>query len=122
MRVVYGKVRVKLIGDPTAKIAQKYPYIIPLGGVYLVRFTVNGHSNYGVCNIGYNPTFGAGSERTIEVHVLDFDGDLYDSLVDVEFFSRIRDEMKFASVDDLVAQIHRDISTAKTRILALQSS
>ena len=121
-RVVYGKGRGKLIGVPTANIALKYPYLIPLGGVYLVRFAVNGHSNYGVCNIGYNPTFGAGSERTIEVHVLDFDGDLYDSLVDVEFFSRIRDEMKFASVDDLVAQIHRDISTAKTRILALQSS
>jgi len=121
-RVVYGKGRGKLIGVPTANIALKYPYLIPLGGVYLVRFTADGHSNYGVCNIGYNPTFGAGNERTIEVHVLDFDGDLYDSLVDVEFFSRIRDEMKFASVDDLVAQIHRDISTAKTRILALQSN
>jgi riboflavin kinase/FMN adenylyltransferase len=47
---------------------------------------------------------------------------LYDSFVEVEFFSRIRDEMKFGSVDELVAQIHRDIETAKTRILALQSS
>lgn len=120
-RVVYGKGRGKLIGVPTANIALKYPYLIPLGGVYLVRFTHGDQSYYGVCNIGYNPTFGAGSERTIEVHVLDYAGDLYDESVEVEFFSRIRDEMKFGSVDELVAQIHQDIKTARSRILALQS-
>jgi riboflavin kinase / FMN adenylyltransferase len=121
-RVVYGKGRGKLIGVPTANIALKYPYLIPLGGVYLVRFYVQDQSYYGVCNIGYNPTFGAGNERTIEVHVLDFDGNLYDSFVEVEFFSRIRDEMKFASADALVTQIQLDIETARARILALQSS
>lgn len=121
-RVVYGKGRGKLIGVPTANIALKYPYLVPLGGVYLVRFSVNSQAYYGVCNIGYNPTFGAGNERTIEVHVLAFDGNLYDAFVEVEFFSRLRDEMKFASVEELVSQIHTDIETAKTRIMALQST
>lgn len=121
-RVVYGKGRGKLIGVPTANIALKYPYLVPLGGVYLVRICFQSEAHFGVCNIGYNPTFGAGNERSIEVHVLSFDGNLYDAYVEVEFFSRIRDEIKFDGVDALVAQIHADIETAKTRIIALQSS
>ncbi len=121
-RVVYGKGRGKLIGIPTANLALRYPYLIPKGGVYAVRLRWNGQSYDGVCNIGYNPTFGANTVKTMEVHVLNFDASLYDESVDVEFLDRIRAEMTFAGADELVVQIHQDIATATAIFRALQSS
>lgn len=120
-RVVYGKGRGQLIGVPTANIALKYPYLLPKGGVYAVRLIWNEQSYDGVCNIGYNPTFGENTVKTVEVHVLEFNQPLYDEYVEVEFVSRIRAEQAFANAEVLVAQIQQDIQTAKT-IFALQST
>jgi len=121
-RVVYGKGRGKLIGIPTANIALRYPYLIPKGGVYAVKLIWNDQAYDGVCNIGYNPTFGANNHQTVEVHVLSFNQSLYDEYVEIEFYQRIRDEQSYSGPDALVAQIHRDIEVAKTIFAALQSS
>jgi riboflavin kinase/FMN adenylyltransferase len=66
-----------------------------------------------VTNIGHNPTFEAGMERSIETFILDFDGDLYDKKVKVRFLKRIRDEARFASVEELKARIAEDVEIAK---------
>jgi riboflavin kinase / FMN adenylyltransferase len=119
-RVVYGKGRGHLIGIPTANIALRYPYLLPKGGVYAVRFIWQQQTYQGVCNIGYNPTFGSNNQKTVEVHLFDFNQSLYDEYVEVEFVARIRDEQAFANADALVEQIQRDIAKAKTVFLALQ--
>jgi riboflavin kinase/FMN adenylyltransferase len=121
-RVVYGKGRGKLIGVPTANIALRYPYLLPKGGVYAVQLIWNDQRYNGVCNIGYNPTFGSTNLKTVEVHLLNFGQSLYDEYVEVEFVSRLRDEQRFDNADQLVAQIHRDIDVAKSVFLALQET
>jgi len=121
-RVVYGKGRGKLIGVPTANIALRYPYLLPKGGVYAVQLIWNDQRYNGVCNIGYNPTFGSTNLKTVEVHLLNFGQSLYDEYVEVEFVSRLRDEQRFDNADQLVAQIHRDIEVAKSVFLALQET
>ena len=71
----------------------------------------------GAASIGIRPTFG-GTHRTLEVYVLDFDGDLYDRVLEVQFIKRLREESKFASVGDLIAQMKRDVEETR-RILSL---
>jgi riboflavin kinase/FMN adenylyltransferase len=67
-----------------------------------------------VVNIGFRPTFEGGEARpVVEAHLLDFNGDLYDSTLTLEFIARLRPEMKFPGIDALVAQIHRDIEAAR---------
>jgi len=107
--VVGGAGRGRKIGFPTANIL---PFdsdkIIPKDGVYAVYVTIEGKlRRQGMLNIGSNPTF-RNMERTIEVNVFNFDGDLYDKTVEIEFHERLRDEVKFASVDSLVAQLEKD--------------
>ena len=67
----------------------------------------------GVANLGTNPTFGDVLGRSLEVHLLDFDGDLYGRQLRVEFVERIRSEKRFSSVDALVEQIRRDAARAR---------
>jgi riboflavin kinase / FMN adenylyltransferase len=74
---------------------------------------VKGKELHGVTNVGFNPTF-EGKELTIETFILDFSGDLYDEVVDLSFYRRIRDETKFASVDELKARIALDVETARS--------
>lgn len=116
--VVRGAGRGRTIGIPTANIAVGTT-ILPAGGVYAVRMTLlddDGERRAvldGVANLGTNPTFTSGQALSLEVHVLDFCGDLYDRRVRVEFIDRLRGEIRFAGVDALVAQIHTDIGNAR---------
>jgi riboflavin kinase/FMN adenylyltransferase len=67
-------------------------------------------------NVGVNPTFGGDPEVTpvrVEAFILDFEGDLYGQTIRVEFHQRLRDEMRFTSVDDLVAQMHKDVDATR---------
>ena len=106
--VVHGAKRGRTIGVPTANIAA--PADLPLRpGIYAV--TLDGRP--AVASLGTNPTFVAGDQLVLEVHVLDFDGDLYDQRVRTAFVGRLRDEAKYASVDALVAQIRADIAAAR---------
>ena len=118
-RVVAGKRRGASIGFPTANIAVRAG-MVPPDGVYAVYADVDGSSLPGAANIGHNPTFGANAPRTVEVHLLDFSGDLYGRRMGVSFVERLREEIKFDSVDALVAQIRLDAERARA-ILAPRS-
>ncbi len=106
--VVKGKSIGKSIGFPTANIniAEEYK-IIPKNGVYLVRCFFEKNKFYGMMNIGYNPTFGS-NEKTIEVNIFDFNRDLYNKKIRIEFLKFIRDEIKFDNVEDLQNQLIED--------------
>ena len=108
--VVRGEQRGRTIGFPTANIAlNDSRSCLPQKGVYATR--VYGPSletaHVGMCNIGVRPTFG-GTTPTIEVHLLNYDGSLYDKSLCVEFVQRLRDEQKFDSVEALQAQLSED--------------
>ena len=107
-----GDQRGRTIGFPTANISlHDARSCVPCNGVYATR--VHGDAlqapQVGMCNIGVRPTFD-GTTPTIEVHLLDFSGDLYGETLCVEFVQRLRDEVKFDSVDALKAQLSKDRS------------
>ena len=122
--VVHGAKRGRAIGIPTANIAPASDLVVA-PGIYAVTLDVDerggradveagaGRAMPAVASLGRNPTFVEQGGLVLEVHVLDWDGDLYDRRVRTTFVSRIRDELKFDSVDALVAQIHRDIDVAR---------
>jgi len=110
--VVKGKGLGKTICFPTANIEIKQPYkLIPKQGVYLVKSNINNESVYGMMNIGTNPTFN-GKMQTIEVHFFNFNNNLYNKIIIVEFLKRMRDEKKFESVNALKKQLLIDKNNA----------
>lgn len=115
--VVAGAKRGRTIGFPTANLGD-VATLLPKEGVYAVRAIVNGTSHPAAANIGPNPTFGDNA-RKIEVHLIDFNGDLYGTSLAVEFVARLRDTRPFATADDLVQQLHRDVSAAKVILAPL---
>lgn len=112
--VVDGEKKGRQLGFPTANVLPPEGSILPANGVYAVRFLVEGKSYEGVCNVGVKPTFNNPDiqQAIIEVHVLDFNDDLYGKEVAVDWIKRIRDEKKFDSLDALIAQISKDKDTA----------
>jgi riboflavin kinase/FMN adenylyltransferase len=110
--VIAGKGRGRQLGFPTANLQVAEHCAIPGSGVY-AGYVVLGHQqHYAVANIGYRPTFGE-EERSVEVHLLDFDGDLYGREVWLQFVERLRAERRFASVEGLRRQIGQDIVRAQ---------
>jgi riboflavin kinase/FMN adenylyltransferase len=101
----------KLLGIPTANI-NLYDELCPKTGIYAVTVECGGKQYKGVANIGYSPTFDD-HEFTVEVHILDFDDDIYNQKIRVNFIQRIRDEIKFSNISDLVEQIKKDIANAR---------
>ena len=96
------------LGFPTANLSAHNEQFPP-NGVYAVVVSVGGEARPGIANIGVRPTIAhATGERVFEVHLFDFQGDLYGQDIEVTFRERVRDEQKFASVDELKAQIARD--------------
>lgn len=113
-KVVHGDKRGRQIGFPTANVALNGDYLLPPVGVYAVRLKVHDKWHDGVCNIGYKPTFKENERQlSIEVHVFQFNEDIYDQTVTVEWHMRIREEKKFNGIDELVAQIAEDKNTAQ---------
>lgn len=101
------------IGFPTANL-RAHNEQFPPDGVYAVRVLVEGRTWNGVANIGYRPTVASGEiERRLEVHVFDFDGDLYGRDLDVDFLHFLRGERKFDGLDALKAQIASDAAEAR---------
>ncbi|WP_347550341.1 bifunctional riboflavin kinase/FAD synthetase [Pseudalkalibacillus hwajinpoensis] len=113
--VVKGDQRGRTIGFPTANVALKDEYLVPATGVYAVRMKTERTWMNGVCNVGYKPTFydDRPDKPSLEVHVFDYEGDLYDREVVVEFHQKIRGEVKFPSVDALIKQIGEDVEEAR---------
>lgn len=109
-KVVTGRQIGRTIGFPTANIQpSEANALMPPIGVYAGE--VEGHP--AVINIGRRPTVNNGNDVTIEVHILDFQGDLYGRYLRVEFLRRLRPEMKFSGLDELKAQIQKDIDNAR---------
>jgi riboflavin kinase/FMN adenylyltransferase len=98
------------LGFPTANITADREKILPLRGVYSVNVMVGGNEYKGVCNIGVKPTVSSGVKETIEAHILGLSTDLYGQDVTISFNKRIRDEKKYGSKEELVAQIKHDIT------------
>jgi len=111
--VMHGAKRGRAIGVPTANIAPTSE--LPIApGIYAVTLAPFGEPALpAVASLGTNPTFVDEGQLVLEVHVLDWDGDLYDRRVRTTFVSRLRDELKFDSVEPLIAQIRRDIEQAR---------
>ena len=97
------------IGFPTANLRVDFSNkLIPSIGVYAVRVQVAGQQWKGMLSIGYRPTLNNGNDLSIEVHILDFQGDIYNQKMRLEFIEFLRPEVKFDSVDELIAQMHQD--------------
>ncbi|WP_066288902.1 bifunctional riboflavin kinase/FAD synthetase [Bacillus sp. FJAT-29937] len=112
--VIHGDKRGRTIGFPTANIELTDDYIFPPTGVYCVRINVHGEWNEGVCNVGYKPTFNKEMSKkpSIEVHIFDFNQDIYGQEVKVEWHLHLRKEQKFNGIEELVAQIEKDKRSA----------
>jgi riboflavin kinase / FMN adenylyltransferase len=110
--VVVGEKRGRSIGFPTANVLPNPRALVPETGVYAGRARV-GDEIYGACtNVGVAPTFDR-RESKVEAHLLDYTGDLYGKVVDVAFVERLRAEKRFSGIDELKAQIARDVSDAR---------
>jgi riboflavin kinase/FMN adenylyltransferase len=103
--------RGRTIGFPTANL-HGVATLLPADGVYAVRVTAPGGAYAGAAHVGPNVTFGEHA-RTVEVFLIDFAGDLYGQQLSVDFVARVRGTQKFASVDELVGQMRRDVERAR---------
>ena len=113
--VVKGKKLGRTFGFPTANIHVDYPdKLIPGNGVYAVKVRVEGTEYNGMLNIGQNPTVSGGKTQKIEVHLFDFEADLYNKKITTSFIKRIRDEVKFDDSQQLVEQLKLDQNRAKS--------
>lgn len=108
--VINGEKRGRTIGFPTANVQMDDQYILPPTGVYAVRIQIDGQWYEGVCNVGYKPTFHR--EKTekpsVEVHIFNFNEEIYGKTAHVEWHLRLRSERKFDGIDQLVTQIDKD--------------
>ncbi len=111
--VVEGERRGTKIGFPTANLKIDPDLIIPGDGVYAAKVLVRGEIHDAVVNIGKKPTFHDSYPVTIETYILDFHRVIYGETIRVYFLRRIRGEMRFAGVDQLVAQINQDVAQAR---------
>ena len=106
--VVHGNNIGKTISFPTANIKVDQPYkLIPKNGVYIVKTIIDNQTTFGMMNIGYNPTFD-GKQKSIEIHFLNFNKNIYHKNLTIEMIMRIRNEIKFNSVEDLKKQLEQD--------------
>ncbi len=111
--VLPGADRGRVLGFPTANILPNSLQVVPPDGVYATQVRLGGKVFPSVTNIGVRPTFGGG-ERWVEVHILGFQGNLYGQRLTIEFLERLRDEVHFASPEQLKTQIEKDIKNAES--------
>lgn len=108
-KVIDGFKNGRKIGFPTANIQPNdSDKLIPATGVYAVRVHWNKNWYNGMMNIGIRPTMDNGTKISLEVNILDFDADIYNESLEIEFIRKIRDEIKFNSVDELIQQLQKD--------------
>ena len=114
--VVHGHQRGRLLGYPTANLANPVEGFVPADGVYATVVTVDGVDYKAATSIGLNPTFGDVDARMIESHLFDVDRDLYDLVVEVKFIDYIRPMMQFEGADALADQMDRDAVAIRERL------
>lgn len=117
--VVRGQQLGRTIGYPTANIrCEEALKQVPGRGVYAVMATTAAGTRHpAMLNIGVRPTVGGSPQETVEAHLLDFDGDLYDQPLTVQFVARLRDEQKFSGLDALKAQLAQDAEAARAHLV-----
>jgi riboflavin kinase/FMN adenylyltransferase len=119
--VVKGKQLGRTIGFPTANISLEEDYkLVPQNGVYVVQAEIDSKSIYGMMNIGFNPTV-QGKQKTIEVHLFDFDTDIYNRKIQVGILQRIRSEKKFESIELLTKQLEEDRNFSRNYLQNLEN-
>ena len=119
--VVKGKQLGRTIGFPTANISLEEDYkLVPQNGVYVVQAEIDGNIIYGMMNIGFNPTV-QGKQKTIEVHLFDFDTDIYNRKIQVAILQRIRSEKKFESIELLTKQLEEDRNFSRNYLQNLEN-
>lgn len=107
--VIQGDGRGRTLGIPTANVMPSDPHkLLPERGVYVVSAIIHGAEVVGMANIGVRPTFTNDTSPTLEVHFLQFDNDIYNVSLDVQFHKRLRGEQKFGSRDEFLAQLNID--------------
>jgi riboflavin kinase/FMN adenylyltransferase len=112
--VAHGDHRGRTIGFPTANLNYAREKVVPAGGIYACWAYVQGAKYAAAVNIGTNPTFTPDKQTlSVEAYLLDFDQDIYDETVTLEFVQRLRDELKFDSVAALIDQIRRDVEQTR---------
>lgn len=116
--VVRGSGRGRVLGIPTANLELHPEKLVPANGVYAVRVHVGPAHHMGALNVGVVPTFAGSGERCVEVHLLDYTGDLYGARLRVEVVARLRDERRFSDGEALVAQVRKDCRAARELLSA----
>jgi riboflavin kinase/FMN adenylyltransferase len=116
--IVHGQAIGKTIGFPTANIRVNSDLkLIPGNGVYAVEVSVNNSHYVGMLNIGNRPTVSDSEDRTIEVHILDFSGEIYAEEITVKFIDKLRDEKQFIDLHELQNQLKEDEKFIRTKYL-----
>ncbi|HVN49746.1 MAG TPA: bifunctional riboflavin kinase/FAD synthetase [Bacteroidota bacterium] len=120
--VIVGDKRGRTLGYPTANldVATKRK-LIPKNGIYFVRVRLERESFFGMASVGVRPTFYQNGQQLIEVHILDFNRDIYGKSISVQYIQRLRDELKFQSVDALIHQMKMDEELSRQYMAASQS-
>lgn len=112
-RVVHGDKRGRTLGFPTANLLMRRKNV-PVRGVFAVTMAgIEGGPRPGVANVGIRPTVAGGRRVLLETHLLDFAGDLYGRMVEIEFHKKLRDERRFVGLPELCAQIENDVAAAR---------
>jgi riboflavin kinase / FMN adenylyltransferase len=111
--VVHGDMRGRTLGYPTANLVPEPGLVVPGHGVYACRAQVGGHNRLAAVNVGVRPTFKTGRGLLVEAYLLDFEGDLYERELRLDFLERLRGEKRFDSAEALVEQMHRDVDDAR---------
>lgn len=112
--VAHGEKRGRALGFPTANLVPDPALVCPGHGVYATRIALaDGSTRCAATNVGVRPTFESGLGLLVEAFVVDFDGDLYDSTVTIEFLRRLRGEQRFSSAEALIEQMHLDVAAAR---------
>ena len=119
-KVITAGKRGRALGFPTANLDVQSQQTLPSNGVYATITQVDGKQFASATNIGTRPTFGEG-EKSIETHLLNYEGDLYGKEISIEFIQKLRDEQRFASPEKLKAQMKKDIREAETTLTSFLS-
>ena len=113
-KIILGARRGRTLGFPTANVTlDEHSKAVPKNGVYIVKCRLEDEIHFGIMNIGYRPTFENKHELVLEVHILNFNRDIYGRTIKIEFLKRLRDEVKFESKEALIHQIEIDKQTAQ---------
>ena len=111
--VVSGRRVGNTIGFPTANIHPERFLVLPENGVYITKTLLDGKLYNSMTNVGFNPTFEDVKQKTVETHIIDFNQDIYGKKIEVFFLKKIRNEIKFENVNQLIEQIKKDMGETR---------